>query len=47
MAWQEKRTPGQGFELDKTEKIEFFTQLSAQIKGFIFLVFYYVPILLI
>jgi hypothetical protein len=47
LSWQEKRQPQQYFELDKCENIEFFTLLSGQIKGFIFLLFYYLPILLI
>jgi hypothetical protein len=47
MSWQEKRHPNLYFELDKVENIEFFTLLSGQIKGFIFLLFYYLPIFLI
>jgi hypothetical protein len=47
LSWQEKRQPQQYFELDRVENIEFFTLLSGQIKGFIFLLFYYLPILVI
>ena len=49
LLWRQRRNPNSrvNFQLDTVDRLAFFYQLTCQVKGFIFLLFYYVPILFI